>query len=156
LPLQYLPQSRIIAVPATYSLRLGKIVHECNLLFRYPDHDLGELINRHQLICAEVERHPVVGTHDAMDALHAIVDIHERAGLLSISPDLYLVGISSVRDLAAHRRRRLLAAAIVGAQRAVHIVETYDTRRQTIILRVVLAELLRIELLEAVTFFRLR
>src|SRR5262249_53890586 len=80
----------------------------------------------------------------------------ERAGLLSISPDLYLVGINSVRDLAAHRRRRLLAAAIVGAQRAVHIVETYDTRRQTIILRVVLAELLRIELLEAVTFFRLR
>src|SRR5262245_32590454 len=91
-----------------------------------------------------------------MDTLDAIVDIHERARLLAISPNLDLAGISSACDLPAHRSRRLLATAIIGAQRAIHVVEAHDARRQAVVLGIVLAELLRVELFEAVPFLGLR
>ena len=70
-------------------------------------------------------------SHDLADALDAVVDVHEAAGLLAVAPDLDLVlaGLLGVNHLAADRGRRLFAAAVPGAVRAVDIVEAGDARR---------------------------
>src|SRR5882757_1343989 len=156
LPLQHRAQPRIVTIPAAHALRLGEIVHERDLLLRYPDHYFGKLINSDQLIRAEVERLSIIRSHDAMNALDAIIDIHERAGLLAIPPYLDLAGVWSACDLAAHRRRRLFTAAVIGAQRAIYVVEAHNARGETVVFHIILAEFLRVELLEAITFFRLR
>src|ERR1700742_2678547 len=57
--------------------------------------------------------------------------------------------------MCAHRRRRLFTTAIVGAERAVDVVEANHARGKTMIFHVILAEFLRVELLESITFFRL-
>ena len=44
----------------------------------------------HQFIGAQIERIPMTRCHDADQPFHAIVDVHERAGLLAISPDFDL------------------------------------------------------------------
>src|SRR5258706_8017648 len=156
LPLQHRAQPRIVTVATAHSLRLGEIVHERDLLLRYPDHDFGKLVNADQFIRAEVERLSMIRSHDAMNALDAVVDIHERAGLLAIAPYFDLAWIWGECDLAAHRRRRLFTAAVIGAQRAIYVVEAHDARGEAVVFHIILAEFLRVELLEAITFFRLR
>ena len=78
--------------------------------------DVDQLIDGYKFVCAEVERRGAVGLHDAKDALDAIVNVHERPGLLTVAPNLDLVAVLAFGDLAADRGRRLLATAIVGAE----------------------------------------
>ena len=90
-----------------------------------------------------------------MDDFDAIVDVDERSGLLAVAPDLQLVSAVESRDLPRQRRRSIFAAAIIGAERAVDVVKADDPRRKMPIPGEVLTELLRIELLKAVAFFRI-
>src|SRR5262249_16936344 len=108
-----------------------------------------------QLVRAEVERASIVRSHDAMNTFDAIVDVHERAGLPAVSPDLDRAWTLGARDLSAHRRRCLFTTAIVGAERSVNILEAHDTRVEAVVFHVVLAEFLSVELFEAVTLLRL-
>ena len=59
-------------------------------------------------------------------------------------------------DLAAHRGRRLLAAAVPGAERAEDVVEAHDARLEAVVLAVVRAEPLGDQLLPAVGVLRRR
>ena len=70
----------------------------------------------------------IVGPHQPVDALDAVVDVAERARLLAVAPDLDLDVAGQLRDghLAADRRRRLLAAAVPGAERPEDVVEADD------------------------------
>ena len=47
-------------------------------------------------------------SHDAKDALDAIVNVHERPGLLTVAPNLDLVAVLAFVNLAADRGGRLL------------------------------------------------
>lgn len=64
----------------------------------------------HHLLRAEVERQLVVALHDAYRALHAVVDEHERPGLLAVPPHLEVFG--GADGLAAERGRGFLAPAL--------------------------------------------
>ena len=88
----------------------------------------------------------------------AVVDVHEAAGLLAVAPDLDLVSPVSLAsiDLAADRGRRLLAAAVPGAVRAVDVVEAGHARLEAEVLAEVAAHALAEELLPAVAVFRHR
>src|SRR6202000_518845 len=97
LPLQHRAQPRIVTVPAADALRLGKVVRQRDLLPGCSDHDFGKLVDSDQFVGAEIERLFVLRPHDAMDALDAVVDIHERTGLLAVAPYVDLAGIRSVR-----------------------------------------------------------
>ena len=90
--------------------------------------------------------------HDRLDALEAVVDVHEAAGLLAVAPDLDLVlaGSLGLDDLAADGGRRLLAAAVPGAVRAVDVVEAGHARLEAEVLAEVAAHALGEELLPAV------
>src|SRR5690606_29900380 len=80
----------------------------------------------------------------------------EGAGLLTIAPDLDLVAVLGQGDLAAERRRGLLLAPLVGAERTVDVVEPHHAGLHAVVLGVVLAELFGEELLPAVALLRRR
>ena len=112
---------------------------------------------RDQLVAAEVERLDDVAVGDQPDrALDAVVDVHEAAGLLAVAPDLDLVlaGQLGGDDLAADRGRRLLAAAVPGAVRAVDVVVARDAGGEAEVLAEVAAHALAEQLLPAVAVLR--
>ena len=89
------------------------------------------------------------------DALHAVVDVHEAAGLLAVAPDLDLVlaGELGLDHLAADRGGSLLAAAVPGAAAAVDVVEARHARIQAEVLAEVPAHALGEQLFPAVAVF---
>src|SRR6202040_790643 len=90
------------------------------------------------------------------ETFDAVVDVAERPGLLTVSPHLDRPAVLGERNLAAHRGRRLLASAVVGAVGAVDVVEANDTSLHAVLGGVVLAELLAEHLLPAVGVLRRR
>src|SRR4051794_36984321 len=98
---------------------------------------VDQLVDRDQPISAQVERLRVVAAHQSMQPLDAVVDVAVRAGLPPVAPDLDLVSVAGQCDLAADRRRRLLATAVVRAQLAIDVVEADDSRLETEVLPVV-------------------
>ena len=125
-------------------------------LFRHLGDHVHQLIDGDEHVGAQVQGIAPLGMHEAVDALNAVIDVHERPRLLAITPDLDLVAVLGERHLATDRRGGLLAAAVVGSERAVDVVEASDSSFEAVILAVVLAELFRVELLPAVSFFGLR
>ena len=108
----------------------------------------------------------MVAHHEAVDALDAVIDVHERAGLLAVAPDLDLriaagVALAAAEELGvgrlpAHRGGGLLAAALPRALLAVDVVEADGARLDPVLLAVVIGELLGDQLLPAVGVLRLR
>ena len=92
----------------------------------------------------------VIAGHQPQQALHAVVDVHEGAGLLAVAPDFDLAAVRGQRDLAGDGGRRLFLAAVVGAQRAVDVVEAHDAGLEAVIVAVVTAQFLGEELLPAI------
>ncbi len=93
----------------------------------------------------------MVRSHQADQAFDAIVHIHVRAGLLAIAPDLNSLPSFELRDFARNRGRRLFLAAIIRAERPVHVVEAHDARLELVVVVVVAAELFREQLFPAIT-----
>ena len=91
-------------------------------------------------------------------AVGAVVDIHERAGLLAVAPDLDLVLARHLGGdhLAADRGRRLLAAAVVGALGAVDVVVAGDPGGDAVVFTIVAGHPLAEQLLPAVAVLRHR
>ena len=49
--------------------------------------DVGELVDRDHTVLAEVQGLGVIGAHEFVEAGDAVVDVAERARLLSVAPD---------------------------------------------------------------------
>src|SRR5262249_26099534 len=113
LPSEHRSQQRVVAVASPHALRLGQVVLLLDALARDLRHDVDELVDRDHAVLAEVERPAEVRPHQAINALDAVVDVAVRARLLPVAPHVDDVLVLSERDLAADRRRRLLAAAVV-------------------------------------------
>src|SRR5690606_10502569 len=64
------------------------------------DDDLRQLVDRDHPVGPQVDRLGEVRPHQAVDALDAVVDVAERPGLLTITPDLDLakIGRASCRE----------------------------------------------------------
>ena len=73
---------------------------------------LSQLVDRNHFIRADVNRSREIGFHQPPDALNALVDIQERAGLLSIAPDFDLAAVRGLGYLATYRGGCLLASPI--------------------------------------------
>src|SRR5690606_7699196 len=117
--------------------------------------DVDQLIDRHQLIAAEIERLLDQAVHNELSALDAVVNEHEAAGLLPVPPDLDLVPARKLGldHLAADGGRRLFAATIEGAVWAINVVEARNSRRQAEILAKVPAHALAEQFLPAIAVF---
>src|SRR5258708_492432 len=81
--------------------------------------DVDQAVDADQLVAADVQGLDDVALGQPDRAVGAVVDIHERAGLLAVTPDLDLVRARELgrAHLAAARGRRLLAGAVVSALR---------------------------------------
>jgi hypothetical protein len=79
-------------------------------------HQIHQLIDTDQLVRSQVERLRIIGAHNPVDSFNAVVDVHERTALFSISPDLYFISVGSQGDLATDSRWSLLLASFVSAQ----------------------------------------
>src|SRR5215211_2261611 len=127
----------VVAIPTPHPLWLREIVLLGDTLAGYLGHHVHQLVDGYQLVSSQVERAGIVGAHDAVDALHAVVHVHERTSLLPISPNLYLVSVSGQSHLTADRRRSLLFTPLVGTQRAIDVVETDHAGLEAVVLVVV-------------------
>ena len=81
-------------------------------LARDVDDKPGEVVDRHDLFGAEIEWFAVLGAHESVDPLDAIVDVAERPGLHAVAPDLdlrHLWAAATFRQIAAGD---LLAATV--------------------------------------------
>src|SRR5688572_11872539 len=159
LPAEDLVDQRVVAVAAVDALGRVEVVAAFELDAADVLGDVDELVDRDAFGAAEVDRVvPGLALGDYVDALEAVGDVHERAGLLAVAPDLDLVlaGHLGLDDLAADRGGGLLAAAFPGAERAVDVVEARDARRDLPVLAEVAAHALGEELLPAVAVLRHR
>src|SRR5215218_7514927 len=95
----------------------------------------------------------VIGAHNSVDPLHAIIHVHEGAGLLPVSPDLDLAAVGDQSHLAAYGCRGLLLASLVGAQGSVDVVEAYGPSLEAVVFIIVLAHLFHEELFCTVALF---
>src|SRR5579884_1187505 len=142
LPAERGPQVAVVAVAAAHALRRRQIVPQMNLLSGDAGHNAEQLVDGHQLVAAEVERVSVIGLHQAEQSLEAIVDVHERARLQAVAPDLDLIAGLRAGQLAAYRGRRLFASAAPRPERTVDVMKAHHARFDAEILAKVLAHLL--------------
>ena len=154
LPAQHRLDEGVVAVTAGDSTRgvelvLARQLHAADLLGQR-----DQVVDLDQFAGAQVNRRrdQLLAVHDHVDALDAVVDIHEAAGLRAVAPDLDLAAAAVLGGdhLTADGRRGLLAAAVPGAVRAVDVVEAGDVRLQPTLLPVLLAEDLGHQLFPAV------
>src|SRR5215471_9685404 len=91
LPVQVLLNEGVVAVAAVYTFGSGQIVvalqFDPGKLFR----QVNELIDGNRLAGAEIYRFENLRVQDHVDALDAIVDEHEAAGLISGAPNFNFV-----------------------------------------------------------------
>src|SRR6266480_1617127 len=147
LPAQDLAEPRVVAVPPPHALGLVQVVRLEDRLVRGPRHDVDELVDADEPILTEVERPTEVGPHQAIDALHTVIDIAIRPCLLAIAPHLDGVAVLRKGHLAADRGGGFLSPPLVRAERAKDVVEPHAARLEAEILGVVTADALREELL---------
>ena len=117
LPMQILLDQGVVAVAAVDAFGRAQIVIALQLDSRdFLDH-VHELVDGDRFARTQVDRLQDVGVHDLLNAVGAIVDVHEAARLISAAPDLdfVLAGNLGFDHFAANGRRRLLAAAVPGA-----------------------------------------
>ncbi len=156
LPAQNVAQACVIAVATAYALGLARVVAFADALAGDGGDEVYQLVDGHQAVAAQIERMRVIGEHKTVDALHAIIDVEERAGLVAIAPDFDFVAVVCQRDFAAQGCRGFFPPAFVFAQGTVDVVEAGNTDLHAVIFRVVLAELFREELFPAVSLFGVR
>eukprot|EP00964_Phaeocystis_antarctica_P082132 scaffold51468_cov56-Phaeocystis_antarctica.AAC.4 len=132
-PAQHLLDEGVVRVAAADALGAGDVLDGQRLAAKLED-KLGHLVHRDHLVRADVERLLVVRHHQPQDALHRVVDVAEGARLLAVAPHLELL-LRGDR-LAAEGGRRLLAAALPRAARAVDVVEAADARLVRVRVRV--------------------
>src|SRR5215210_8392066 len=94
----------------------------------------------------------IVRVHNPVDSFNAVVDVHERTGLFSVSPDLYLLSVGSQGYLATDSRWSLLLASFVSAERSVDIVKADHSSLESVVFAVIFAELFHEKLLGTVSF----
>src|SRR5579872_4004834 len=79
--------------------------------------------------------------------------MHERAGLLAVSPHFDFISAFGQGDLAADSCWRFLFSAFVGAQWTVHVMKADDRRLESVVFVVVTAEFLSKKFFPAVARF---
>src|SRR5690242_13318802 len=124
LPVEHLAEAGVVGVAPAHTL--GAVdEHLHDLEPGDLGHHVGEVGDRDQPVLADVERFGVVRPHQPDETGDAVVDVAEGPRLPAVSPDLdpVVARVLRDRDLAAHGRRRLLAAALPRPQRAEDVVE---------------------------------
>ncbi len=133
LPTEYLVQTGVIAVASADTLRLTQFVALHQRLTCNPGNEIDQFVDGNQAVCAEIKRLMIVGSHQANQTLYTIVDIHERAGLLTVAPNLDFASVRRQRDLTGNGGWSFFLPAVVRAKWAVNIVETHCAGLESII-----------------------
>src|SRR5918999_3551818 len=154
LPPQHLTQPAIVGVTAAHALGAVDMPQRDAVLTRHLDDHPGQLVDRHHLLAAEVERLLVVRLHEPVDPLDAVIDVAERPRLLTVAPDLDLPARLDQGHLPAQCGGHLLAAAVVGPVWPVDVVEANNSSLEAELAGVVLAQALGDELFPAVGVLR--
>src|SRR3954470_20042225 len=79
LPIEHLAQQRVVGVTSSHALRARHVDDADVALSRQLDDELDELRDGDHVVGAEIQRLAMVGLHDPVDPLDAVVDVAERA-----------------------------------------------------------------------------
>src|SRR6266487_3050468 len=124
-PAQTLFDERVVAVATVHALGRFQVIIALQLHAGDPLDEIHQLIDGDQFVAAQVERFDNLALEDGLRSFQAVVDVHEAAGLMTITPDLDLMFAGELRldDFAANGRGRLFASAHPGAIRAIDVME---------------------------------
>src|SRR5579863_1215207 len=139
-PAKHLAKQSVVAIAPAPALRSVELMPLLQVLAGDAADHVDQMVDADHLVGPQVQRLAMVRRHQTDQAFHAVVHVHVRAGLLAIAPDLDRA-VSGRRDFTRDRRRRLFLAAVVGAQRAVDVVEAHNARLELIVVVVVSAKL---------------
>src|SRR5262245_43445972 len=87
-PADFTPDLGVIGIAATHALRSVQLVAAFQLYAGDVFQNGNHLVDGHQLVAAQIQRFTAFALQDAERAFHAIVDIHEAAGLFAVAPDI--------------------------------------------------------------------
>src|SRR5690242_19152615 len=90
LPAEHFAQLRVVGVATAHALRRREVVALPDRLPRSLRDEIDQLVDRHQPVRAEVQRLAMVGLHQPIDPLDAVVDVAVAPGLLTVAPHLDL------------------------------------------------------------------
>src|SRR5262249_36633593 len=135
-PVKLAPDFGVIRIAPAHALRRIELVAALELEAGDILHHSHHLVDGDKLVAAQIERLAAIALQDAQGAFRAIVDVDEASRLLAVAPDVdgVIAGDFRLRHLAADRRRRLLAPAIVGAEGSIAVVIARHARGDEIIL----------------------
>src|SRR5207253_7241912 len=148
-PVELLLDQLVVGVAAAHAERAGDMADR-ELLSGDRHDELGEAVDRHHLLRANIDRPREARAHQARAALQALVDVEERSGLLAVAPDLDLATRGRLGHFAAERRRRLFLAVVPGPQRAEDVVEAREAHLHPFVALIGQIDPLAEELLPAV------
>src|SRR5688572_11860652 len=106
LPAQLPLDHGVVRIPAVDALGRPEVVRPLQLDAGDLLDDAHQLVHGDQLARAEVDRLQDLAARDGQRPMDAVVDVHERAGLRAVAPDLdgRLAAVLGLDDLAADRR----------------------------------------------------
>src|SRR5262249_12659185 len=143
-PVQDALDHRVVAVTACHAAWSGGVVLSLKLHASDVLNDVDEVVNGNQFARSQVDgfSQQVIAVGDHVDALHAVIDIHEASRGGAIAPDEYLVrtGVPSFYHLARNGGRNLLASAVPSTLRPVDVMEARDERLHAALRRIFLAD----------------
>src|SRR6266540_81731 len=134
LPPQHRAEAGVVAVATPDALRPGRVMPLPKPLAGDRADQVDQAVDGDHLVGSQVQGRAVVRLGDSEDALHAVVDEGERAGLPAVSPHLDLVAVARGGHLPADGGGGLLAPPVVGTQRPVDVVEPGDAGLQAVVL----------------------
>src|ERR1017187_9071627 len=125
-PAEAIDDQGVIAVAPVYAFWsisvIGALESNAGNLF----HKINQAVDAHEFTGSEIDWLVDFAIHNRLRALYAVVDIHEAACLLPVSPDVDFVnaGPLGLNHLATDRGWSLFAPACPTAMRSVDIVIT--------------------------------
>ena len=119
-------------------------------------HHVHQLIDGDQFTAAQIDGFVDVAFEDCFHTLDAVVDVHEAAGLMAVTPNLDLVIARhfGFEHFAADGRGGLLPAAVPCAMRAVDVVKPRHPALQAEVFLEVAAHAFAEKFLPSVAVFR--
>src|SRR5690348_1409644 len=148
----------IVAVSASDSTRSIEFVISFELNASYLFDFVDEFIDRNKLARPKIHRrgHKLIAMHDPIDALNAIVYIHETSRLVAVTPDFDRTAlcVDGLDHLAANGSGSFLASAVPRAVRAIDVVESGGEGPQPALRPILLTKHLRDQFLPAVATLR--
>src|SRR5687767_10065925 len=104
LPIQHFTQASVVAVAASYPLRLREVITLADFFARDLCDHVHQIVDREHPVLAQVDRLAMIAAHQPVDTFNTIVDVTVGPRLFTVAPYFDLINVVGQGDLATDGR----------------------------------------------------